>query len=123
MRGGLARATGLLAAMFAVVGVVVALLGATIAGRFPIDPLPIVVLAGALTLAGAIIAVIAWLADWWLVPKIPDDERRLATATVLAAGFVLLSGLMSVGSLGILAFAVTAMLAVLTQQVLYRTLR
>jgi len=120
---GLFRAAGLLGAIFAGVGVLAAVLGAAIGGDLSSASVgPLVVLAAALLLAGAMIAVIAALAEWWLRGMVPDAESRHTWASMIAAGMVLASGLMSVGSLGVLAFAVTGMLAIVTQQVLYRTL-
>lgn len=119
---GLFRAAGILALIFAVVGAVAVAVGAALAGELDAAPVAMVVTALALAMAGAMVAVVAMLAEWVLQNRIADPEARVIVASMIAAAMVLLSGFMSIGSLGLLAFAVTAVLAVATQQVLHRTL-
>lgn len=119
---GLFRAAGLLALIFAVVGAIAVAVGAAVAGELDAAPVAMAVTALALALAGAMVAVVAMLAEWVLQNRIADPETRAIASSMIAAAMVLLSGFMSLGSLGVLAFAVTAVLAVATQQVLHRTL-
>lgn len=121
--GGVLRSVGLVACLFALTGIVVSVLAAWVGPGGTLEVNAVLVLAVGLALAGALIVVIAVAIYWWLQERIPDRERRHAVATMGASGTVLLSGLMSVQSLGLLALAITAVMALLTHLVLQRTLR
>src|SRR5690606_8072787 len=107
-----------LALAYAIVGIVGAAGLALLAGDLNADVLaPLVVLAVALMFAAVVIVALARLAAGWLDDRVGEP---VVVAIMVASALVLLSGVMTVPSLGVLGVAVAAVLALATHLVLTR---
>ncbi|MFO6451590.1 MULTISPECIES: hypothetical protein [unclassified Aeromicrobium] len=116
--GSVVRAAAQLALLYAAIGVAGTLLLALLAGDLTADLLlPLAVLVVALALAAAVIVVLARLAVSWLEGRVREP---VVVAIMVASGVVLLSGVLTVSSLGVLSVAVSALMALATHVVLTR---
>lgn len=116
--GSVVRAAAQLALLYAAIGVAGTLLLALAAGDVGASLLlPLAVLVVALALAATVIVVLARLAAGWLEGRVREP---VVVAIMIASGVVLLSGVLTVGSLGILSVAVAAVMALATHLVLTR---
>jgi len=116
--GSVLRAVIELALAYAIVGIVGAAGLALLAGDLNADVLaPLVVLAVALMFAAVVIVALARLAAGWLDDRVGEP---VVVAIMVASALVLLSGVMTVPSLGVLGVAVAAVLALATHLVLTR---
>ncbi|GAA3533896.1 hypothetical protein AFL01nite_21280 [Aeromicrobium flavum] len=116
--GAVLRAVVELALAYAVVGLVGAGVLALAAGESGADTLvPMVVLAVTLMFAAVVIVALARLVAGWLDDRVAEPE---VVAIMVACALVLLSGVLTVPSLGLLAVAVAAVLALATHLVLTR---
>ena len=79
--------------------------------------LPLAVLAVALVVAALFIVVLARLAAGWLEGRVREP---VVGGIMVASAIVLLSGALSIRSLGVLALAVSALMALATHVVLTR---
>lgn len=112
------RATAQLAAAYALVGVAGTLVLALLSGGLDENlVLPLVVLAAALGFAAVIIVLLARLAAGWLQSRVGEP---VVVAIMLASAVVLLSGALTVTSIGTAGLAVSAILALATHLVLTR---
>jgi hypothetical protein len=119
--GAVVRAVAELAVAYALVGVVGAGALTLAAGDLGSDAVaPILVLAVALMVAAAVIVSLARLAAGWLDGRVGEP---VVVAIMFASALVLLSGVLTVPSLGVLAVAVSAVLALATHAVLSRRWR
>lgn len=116
--GQVLRAVAQLGLLYAAIGVAATLLLALVGGGLGgALLLPLVVLALALFVAAAFIVLLARLAAGWLHGRVRDP---VAGAIMIASAVVLLSGALTVQSLGVLALAVAALMALATHLVLTR---
>ena len=116
--GQVLRAAVQLGLLYAAIGVLATLLLALVgSGLGESLLLPLVVLAVARFVAAAFIVVLARLAAGWLQGRVRDP---VAGAIMIASAVVLLSGALTVQSLGVLALAVSALMALATHLVLTR---
>lgn len=116
--GSVVRAAAQLALLYAAIGVAGTLLLALSAGDLTTNLLlPLAVLVVALALAAAVIVVLARLAAGWLEGRVSEP---VVVAIMVASGVVLLSGVLTVSTLGILSVAVSALMALATHLVLTR---
>ncbi|MCD9153803.1 hypothetical protein [Aeromicrobium duanguangcaii] len=116
--GSVLRAMARLAAAYAVVGVVGALVLALLSGGLDANTvLPLVMLAVALAFAAVVIVFLARLTISWLDGRVGDP---VTLAIMFASGLVLLSGALTVSSLGLFGLLVSAVLALATHSVLTR---
>lgn len=116
--GAVVRAAAQLALLYAAIGVAGTLLLALLAGDLTTNLiLPIAVLVVALALAAAVIVLLARLAVSWLDGRVREP---VVVAIMVASGIVLLSGVLTVSSLGVLSVAVSALMALATHVVLTR---
>jgi len=108
-----------LAAAYAVVGVIATLVLAVLSGGLDASQLlPLVVLAVALGFAAVVIVFLARLTIAWLDGRVGDP---VSVAIMFVSGLVLLSGALTVTSLGVSGLLVAALLALATHGVLTRT--
>ena len=116
--GAVVRAAAQLGLVYALIGVVGTVVLALLSGGIDSSMwLPAVVLAVSLFVAAAIVVVFARIAVGWLEGRIREPET---VAIMLAAGLVLLSGVLTVPSLGVWAIALAAVMALATHLVLTR---
>ncbi|MET1133655.1 MAG: hypothetical protein ABWX60_09560 [Aeromicrobium sp.] len=116
--GQVLRAGLHLGLLYAAIGALGTLLLAFLAGDLGATLLlPLVVLAVALVVAAAFIVLLARLAASWLEGRVREP---VVGAIMIASAVVLLSGALSVRSLGVLALAVSALMALATHVVLTR---
>lgn len=116
--GSVVRAAAQLSLLYAAIGVAGTLLLALSAGDLTANLLlPLAVLVVALALAAAVIVVLARLAVGWLEGRVSEP---VVVAIMVASGVVLLSGALTVSTLGILSVAVSALMALATHLVLTR---
>lgn len=112
------RATAQLAAAYALVGVAGTLVLALLSGGLDENlVLPLVVLAVALGVAAVIIVLLARLIVGWLQGRVGEP---VVIAIMVASAVVLLSGALTVTSIGTAGLAVAAILALATHLVLTR---
>ena len=117
--GSVLRAMAQLAAAYAVVGVIATLVLAVLSGGLDASQLlPLVVLAVALGFAAVVIVFVARLIIAWLDGRVGDP---VSVAIMFVSGLVLLSGALTVTSLGVSGLLVAALLALATHGVLTRT--
>jgi len=114
--GEVLRAAGALALAYAVIGVVVTVVLSLLGGG-DVDVAAAIVLAVALACAAVFVVVLARLAVGWLADKVSEPVTH---AVMVASGLVLLSGVMSVRSLGLWSLGVSAVMAAATHVVLTR---
>ena len=116
--GQVLRAVVQLGLLYAAIGAAGTLLLALVAGDLNATLLlPLVVLAVALLVAAAFIVLLARLAVGWLEGRVREP---VVGAIMIASAVVLLSGALTVRSLGVLALAVSALMALATHVVLTR---
>lgn len=116
--GSVVRAAAQLALLYAAIGVAGTLLLALVAGDLTTSLLvPLAVLVVALALAAAVIVALARFAVGLLEGRVSEP---VVVAIMVASGVVLLSGFLTVGSLGVLSVAVSALMALTTHTVLTR---
>lgn len=112
------RAAAQLGLVYALVGVAATVALAVLSGGLDASVvLPAVVLAVALFVAAAIVVVFARVAVGWLEGRVREPGT---VAIMLAAGLVLLSGVLTVPSLGVWAIGLAAVMALATHVVLTR---
>lgn len=112
-----------LAVAYAVVGVAGAFALSFLAGGDAPEAVATAVLVVVLAFAAVVVVAVAVLAERGLRGRIEDDESRVDVATMAAAGLVLLSGVLTVDSLGISAVAAAGVMALVTHVVLKRSAR
>jgi len=116
--GAVVRAAAQLGGLYALIGVAGTLVLALLSGEVGAElVLPAVVLAVALVVAAAIVVVLARVALGWLDGRVGEP---VTVAIMLASAVVLLSGVLTVSSLGVWAVAVAALMALATHVVLTR---
>ena len=116
--GAVVRAAAQLGLVYALIGVVGTVVLALLSGGIDSSMwLPAVVLAVSLFVAAAIVVVFARIAVGWLEGRIREPAT---VAIMLAAGLVLLSGVLTVPSLGGWAIGLAAVMALATHLVLTR---
>lgn len=115
--GAVLRAAAQVGAAYALIGVGATLVLALAVGEIGTALLPAAVLAVALLLAALIVVVLARLAVSSLQGRVREP---VVGAIMLASALVLLSGVLTVPSLGISAVAVSALMALATHVVLTR---
>ncbi|MTB88014.1 hypothetical protein H9L21_03235 [Aeromicrobium senzhongii] len=116
--GSVLRAMAQLAAAYAVVGVIGTMVLALLSGGLDANGLlPLVVLAVALGFAAVVIVFLARLVVSWLDGRVGDP---VDLAIMFVSGLVLLSGALTIASLGLSGLLVAALLALATHAVLTR---
>ncbi|MBC9227569.1 hypothetical protein GL325_14670 [Aeromicrobium sp. 636] len=116
--GSVLRAMAQLAAAYAVVGVIGTVVLALLSGGLDANGLlPLVVLAVALGFAAVVIVFLARLVVSWLDGRVGDP---VDLAIMFVSGLVLLSGALTIASLGLSGLLVAALLALATHAVLTR---
>lgn len=111
------RAAAQLGLVYAVIGVAGTLLLASTVGEAGAAVLPALVLGFALVLAAVIVVVLARLAAGWLDGRVREP---VVVAIMFASALVLVSGVLTVPSLGVAAVGVSAVMTLATHLVLTR---
>lgn len=110
-----------LAVTYAVLGIVgTFVLSFLASGEMP-DPAVTAVLVATMVFAASVITMVAVLTERWLRRRLDDADSRRDVATMVAAGLVLLSGLMTIDALGFVGVAAAGVLALATHVVLRST--
>lgn len=110
-----------LAVAYAVLGTAGAFALAFLSGGREPDLLVTAVLVVTLVFAAVVVAAVAVLVERGLRGRIDDGESRVEIATMAAAGLVLLSGVLTIDSLGVVALAAAGVMALVTHLVLRRS--